>query len=95
MSDSRSIVHVLNNSGILSKQKTVNREVQLQALVDKKKVIIIESTIRRDLQQEDTEGQAGKAESEEESGTVLYVMDTAYVDRVNTPYWELVKRVFL
>ncbi|GKB98236.1 hypothetical protein Tco_0984373 [Tanacetum coccineum] len=38
------------------KAKTVNGEVQLQALVDKKKVIIIESTIRRDLQLEDANG---------------------------------------
>ncbi|GJT55580.1 hypothetical protein Tco_0990634 [Tanacetum coccineum] len=38
------------------KAKTVNGEVQLQALVDKKKVIITESTIRRDLQLEDVEG---------------------------------------
>ncbi|GJS69063.1 hypothetical protein Tco_0701904 [Tanacetum coccineum] len=37
------------------KVKTVNGEVQLQALVDKKKVIITESTIRRDLQLEDAE----------------------------------------
>nr|GEW37590.1 hypothetical protein [Tanacetum cinerariifolium] len=38
------------------KEKTVNGEVQLQALVDGKKVIITESTIRRDLQLEDAEG---------------------------------------
>ncbi|GJS63202.1 hypothetical protein Tco_0677766 [Tanacetum coccineum] len=38
------------------KVKMVNGEVQLQALVDKKKVIIIESIIRRDLQQEDANG---------------------------------------
>ncbi|GKC23538.1 hypothetical protein Tco_1025688 [Tanacetum coccineum] len=38
------------------KAKTVNGEVQLQALVDKKNVIIIESTIRRDLQLEDANG---------------------------------------
>ncbi|GJU54963.1 hypothetical protein Tco_1228677 [Tanacetum coccineum] len=38
------------------KTKTVNEEVQLQALVDKKKVIITESTIRRDLQLEDANG---------------------------------------
>ncbi|GKB41216.1 hypothetical protein Tco_0886158 [Tanacetum coccineum] len=31
------------------KAKTVNREVQLQALVDGKKIIITESTVRRDL----------------------------------------------
>nr|GEU45132.1 putative reverse transcriptase domain-containing protein [Tanacetum cinerariifolium] len=35
---------------------TVNREVQLQALVDGKKVIKTESTIRRDLQLEDAKG---------------------------------------
>ncbi|GJW75734.1 hypothetical protein Tco_0135104 [Tanacetum coccineum] len=34
----------------------VNGEVQLQAIVDKKKVIITESTIRRDLQLEDANG---------------------------------------
>ncbi|GKA44502.1 hypothetical protein Tco_0737226 [Tanacetum coccineum] len=38
------------------KAKTVNEEVQLQALVDGKKIIIIESTVRRDLQLEDAEG---------------------------------------
>ncbi|GJT83259.1 hypothetical protein Tco_1057601 [Tanacetum coccineum] len=38
------------------KVKTVKGEVQLQALVDKKKVIITESTIRRDLQLEDANG---------------------------------------
>ncbi|GKC47086.1 hypothetical protein Tco_1064808, partial [Tanacetum coccineum] len=38
------------------KVKTVNGEVQLQALVDGKKIIITESTIRRDLQLEDAEG---------------------------------------
>ncbi|GJR08087.1 hypothetical protein Tco_0790739 [Tanacetum coccineum] len=36
-----------------AKVKTVNGEVQLHALVDRKKVIITESTIRRDLQLED------------------------------------------
>ncbi|GJV31800.1 putative ribonuclease H-like domain-containing protein [Tanacetum coccineum] len=38
------------------KAKTVNGEVQLHALVDGKKIIIIESTVRRDLQLEDAEG---------------------------------------
>ncbi|GJV11883.1 hypothetical protein Tco_1353424 [Tanacetum coccineum] len=38
------------------KAKTVNGEVQLQALVDKKEVIITKSTIRRDLQLEDANG---------------------------------------
>nr|GEV40881.1 hypothetical protein [Tanacetum cinerariifolium] len=38
------------------KAKTVNGEVQLQALVDGKKVIITESTVRRYLQLEDAEG---------------------------------------
>ncbi|GJW21459.1 putative ribonuclease H-like domain-containing protein [Tanacetum coccineum] len=36
--------------------KIVNEEVQLQALVDGKKVIITESTVRRDLYLEDAEG---------------------------------------
>ncbi|GJR36177.1 hypothetical protein Tco_1211861 [Tanacetum coccineum] len=36
--------------------KIVNREVQLQALVDGKKIIITESIVRRDLQLEDAEG---------------------------------------
>ncbi|GJZ16138.1 putative ribonuclease H-like domain-containing protein [Tanacetum coccineum] len=38
------------------KVKTVNGEVHLQALVDGKKIIITESTVRRDLQLEDAEG---------------------------------------
>ncbi|GKA86998.1 retrotransposon protein, putative, ty3-gypsy subclass [Tanacetum coccineum] len=37
------------------KEKTVNEEVQLQALVDGTKVIITKSTIRRDLHPEDAE----------------------------------------
>ncbi|GJU64543.1 hypothetical protein Tco_1246378 [Tanacetum coccineum] len=36
--------------------KTINGEVQLQALVDGKKVIITEAIVRRDLQLEDVEG---------------------------------------
>ncbi|GKE40943.1 hypothetical protein Tco_1464348 [Tanacetum coccineum] len=38
------------------KAKTVNREVQLQALVDGKKIIITESIVRRDIQLEDAKG---------------------------------------
>ncbi|GJX86034.1 hypothetical protein Tco_0336808 [Tanacetum coccineum] len=38
------------------KAKTVNGEVQLQALIDGNKIIITESTVRRDLQLEDVEG---------------------------------------
>ncbi|GKB17177.1 hypothetical protein Tco_0851100 [Tanacetum coccineum] len=38
------------------KAKTVNGEVQLQALVDRKKIIITESIVRRDLQLEYDEG---------------------------------------
>ncbi|GJY89546.1 hypothetical protein Tco_0504742 [Tanacetum coccineum] len=38
------------------KAKTINKEVELQALVDGKKVIITESTVRRDLHLEDAEG---------------------------------------
>ncbi|GJS58618.1 ribonuclease H-like domain-containing protein [Tanacetum coccineum] len=36
--------------------KTVNREVQLQALVDGKKIIVTEASIRRNLQLEDANG---------------------------------------
>ncbi|GKB29026.1 hypothetical protein Tco_0868427 [Tanacetum coccineum] len=38
------------------KVKTINGEVQLHALVNGKKIIITESTVRRDLQLEDAEG---------------------------------------
>ncbi|GJV21644.1 putative ribonuclease H-like domain-containing protein [Tanacetum coccineum] len=40
----------------VEKVKTVNGEVQIQALVDKNKVIIIETSVRSDLQLEDAEG---------------------------------------
>ncbi|GJW40104.1 hypothetical protein Tco_0065949 [Tanacetum coccineum] len=39
-----------------AKAKTVNGEVQLQALVGGKKIVITKSTVRRDLQLEDAEG---------------------------------------
>ncbi|GJZ95667.1 hypothetical protein Tco_0668001 [Tanacetum coccineum] len=39
-----------------AKVKTINGEVQLQALVDGKKIIVIESTVRRDLQLENADG---------------------------------------
>nr|GEV54228.1 hypothetical protein [Tanacetum cinerariifolium] len=39
-----------------AKAKTINGEVQLLVLVDRKKVIITESTIKRDLQLKDAEG---------------------------------------
>ncbi|GJR66539.1 hypothetical protein Tco_0012604 [Tanacetum coccineum] len=38
------------------KAKTVNEEVQLQALVDGKKIIVTEASVRRDLQLNDEEG---------------------------------------
>ncbi|GKC38059.1 hypothetical protein Tco_1050443 [Tanacetum coccineum] len=38
------------------KAKTINGEVQLHALVDGKKIIVTESTIRREFQLEDAEG---------------------------------------
>ncbi|GKD98637.1 hypothetical protein Tco_1382534 [Tanacetum coccineum] len=40
------------------KAKTINGEVQLHALVDGKKIIVTESTVRRDLQLEDAEDKA-------------------------------------
>ncbi|GKD80458.1 hypothetical protein Tco_1347297, partial [Tanacetum coccineum] len=39
-----------------AKAKTVNREVQIQALVDGKKVIVTETSVRRALQLKDVEG---------------------------------------
>ncbi|GJZ08615.1 hypothetical protein Tco_0542898 [Tanacetum coccineum] len=39
-----------------AKVKTINREVQIQALMDKKKVIITKTSIRRDLQLADENG---------------------------------------
>ncbi|GJV36300.1 hypothetical protein Tco_1408777 [Tanacetum coccineum] len=39
-----------------TKVKTVNGEVQIQALVDKKKMIITETSVRSDLQLDDAEG---------------------------------------
>ncbi|GKD49654.1 hypothetical protein Tco_1278630 [Tanacetum coccineum] len=39
-----------------AKAKTVNRECQIQALVDKKKVIVTEKSVRSDLMLEDAEG---------------------------------------
>ncbi|GJW22406.1 hypothetical protein Tco_0033028 [Tanacetum coccineum] len=38
------------------KAKTVNGEVQLQALVDGKKIVVTEATVKRDLQLEDADG---------------------------------------
>ncbi|GKD52572.1 hypothetical protein Tco_1281548 [Tanacetum coccineum] len=38
------------------KVKTINGEVQIQALVDKKKVIITKTSVRSDLQLKDVEG---------------------------------------
>ncbi|GJT85074.1 putative ribonuclease H-like domain-containing protein, partial [Tanacetum coccineum] len=46
----------VNDVEATAKVKTVNGEVQIQALVDKKKVIITETSVRSDLQLEDAEG---------------------------------------
>ncbi|GJV43113.1 hypothetical protein Tco_1427649 [Tanacetum coccineum] len=43
-------------SSCYGQAETINGEVQLQALVDGKKIIITESIVRRDLQLEDAEG---------------------------------------
>ncbi|GJT03673.1 retrovirus-related pol polyprotein from transposon TNT 1-94 [Tanacetum coccineum] len=47
---------LMSNYGLPAKVKTVNGEVQIQALVDKKKVIITETSVRSDLQLEDADG---------------------------------------
>ncbi|GJS59718.1 putative ribonuclease H-like domain-containing protein [Tanacetum coccineum] len=63
------------------KVKTVNGEVQLQALVDGKKIIITESTVRRDLQLEDAEGVdynvADEAVNEEMDDSLVRAATTA------------------
>ncbi|GJR93390.1 putative ribonuclease H-like domain-containing protein [Tanacetum coccineum] len=48
-----------------AKSKTVNEERQLQALVDKKKIVITESIIRRDLHLEDAEAPEEMGEGSE------------------------------
>ncbi|GKC03956.1 hypothetical protein Tco_0995566 [Tanacetum coccineum] len=49
-------IHCIKQFWSTVKAKIVNGEVQLHALVDGKKIIITESTVRRDLQLEDDEG---------------------------------------
>ncbi|GKC84412.1 hypothetical protein Tco_1140129, partial [Tanacetum coccineum] len=46
----------INTSIKYFKMKTVNGEVQLQVLVDGKKIIVTEASVRRDLQLDDEEG---------------------------------------
>ncbi|GKA82002.1 putative ribonuclease H-like domain-containing protein [Tanacetum coccineum] len=58
--------------------ETVNGEVQLQALVDRKKIVITESTIRRDLQLEDAEENvADEVVYEERDGNLERATTTA------------------
>ncbi|GJX87707.1 hypothetical protein Tco_0339721 [Tanacetum coccineum] len=52
----KEIIDFLNASYASAKAKIVNEEQQIQALVDKKKVIITETSIRSDLKMDDTEG---------------------------------------
>ncbi|GJY53047.1 hypothetical protein Tco_0444711 [Tanacetum coccineum] len=47
---------ILTDSKATFKVKTVNEEQQLQALVDGKKIVVIEASVRRDLQLVDEEG---------------------------------------
>ncbi|GJV24301.1 retrovirus-related pol polyprotein from transposon TNT 1-94 [Tanacetum coccineum] len=49
-------VNAARHNLLLLVVKTVNGEQQLQALVDRKKIIITEATVRRDLQLEDADG---------------------------------------
>nr|GEW54662.1 hypothetical protein [Tanacetum cinerariifolium] len=41
-----------------AKVKTINEDVQIRALIDRKKIIVTEASIRRDLQLQDAEGAA-------------------------------------
>ncbi|GJR03987.1 putative ribonuclease H-like domain-containing protein [Tanacetum coccineum] len=56
---------------------TVNGEVQLHALVDGKKIIITESTVRRDLQIEDAEGVDYEAVYKELNDSLVRAATTA------------------
>ncbi|GKC11708.1 hypothetical protein Tco_1008490 [Tanacetum coccineum] len=54
--ESEGFEQIMDFLNATAKVKTVNGEVQLQALVDGKKVIITETSLRRDIQLEDAEG---------------------------------------
>ncbi|GJU10443.1 retrovirus-related pol polyprotein from transposon TNT 1-94 [Tanacetum coccineum] len=62
-----------------AKAKTVNGERQIQALIDKKKVIIIEKSVRSDLMLEDAEGTEGCIQTGEENS---YLDDEAVGDSI-------------
>ncbi|GJR71713.1 hypothetical protein Tco_0084078 [Tanacetum coccineum] len=49
-------VNAARHNLLLLVAKTVNREVQLQALVDGKKIVVPKASVRRDLQLEDVNG---------------------------------------
>ncbi|GJY55661.1 putative ribonuclease H-like domain-containing protein [Tanacetum coccineum] len=49
-------VNAARHNLLLLVAKTVNGEVQLQALVDGKKIVVTEASVRRDLQLEDADG---------------------------------------
>nr|GEU39358.1 hypothetical protein [Tanacetum cinerariifolium] len=51
-----SIPYVFNNFGTLPRLKTVNEDVQIRALIDGKKIIVTEASIRRDIHLQDAEG---------------------------------------
>ncbi|GJT91528.1 hypothetical protein Tco_1080373 [Tanacetum coccineum] len=60
------------------KAKTINGEVQLQALVDEKKIIITESIVRRDVQLKDDEGvDSDEAVNEEMEDSLVKAATTA------------------
>ncbi|GJT17763.1 putative ribonuclease H-like domain-containing protein [Tanacetum coccineum] len=60
--------------------KTVNGEVQIQALVDKKKVIITETSVRSDLQLEDAEGIQGMNPTGKEINELTKMQSSTLVD---------------
>ncbi|GJQ94696.1 hypothetical protein Tco_0005835 [Tanacetum coccineum] len=52
----KAILNAVKENQAIVKVKTINGEQQLSALVDGKKIIITEATIKRDLQLEDADG---------------------------------------
>ncbi|GJR08441.1 hypothetical protein Tco_0791093 [Tanacetum coccineum] len=77
--------------------KTVNGEHQIQALVDKKKVIITEKSVRSDFMLEDAEGieclpndKKSKKKQRKDSGSTERIPDEATnEERISTPSYDL------
>ncbi|GJV19842.1 putative ribonuclease H-like domain-containing protein [Tanacetum coccineum] len=68
-----------------TKAKTINEETQIHALVDGKKIVITESSVRRDLQLVDKEGKDFSGKVTPLFATMLVQHQSAVGEGVNTP----------